>query len=247
VSRPLGRALSLSITLHALLAVAIAAILAVRAERVATQTPPPKLSLVYIARATTPQVGGGGGRAGESAPRPVEIPPHRQPVAVTVAPAELPTVEPLPTLAARVETNVATTLQTTGLSLSAPPGAGNLGRGNGLGGGKDDGAGPGSRGQTGGGPAIPGTDGVTFPEAIREVRPDYADDALRARVQGTVTLEVLVLANGTVGRVTVVKSLHPGLDQRAVAAARKWLFRPSLRNGQAVDVLVTMVLEFRLH
>ncbi len=247
MGRPLGRALSVSILLHGSLAVAIAGLLAVRAERVATQTPTPKLNLVYLARAVTPAVGGGGGRAGDSAPAPTEIPAHRPLTPVTVAPAQMPVVEPLPTLSAQVETTLAATLQASGVSLAAPPGPGNQGRGFGLGEGTDGGVGPGSRGETGGGPAIPGTGGVSQPRVVREWKPEYSGDALQARVQGVVTLEVLILADGTVGRATVIKPLHPGLDRKAIEAARKWLFTPSLRDGKPVDVLVTLVLEFRLH
>ena len=232
--------------IHAGLAVVIMAILAVRAERVASQTPPPKLNLVYMATATKTPAGGGGGQRGESAPVPTQIPRHRQPIAVTMAPPELPKTEPLPTLDARVETNAASVMQATGVSFTAPPGPGNRGDGRGLGEGKDDGVGPGSKGQTGGGPMVPGGD-VSDPKPIREWKPEYTPEAMQARIQGAVTLEVVVLANGTVGRVTVVKSLHPGLDQKAVEAAKKWLFQPSRRKGEPVDVIVTMILEFRLH
>ena len=232
--------------IHAGLAVVIMAILAVRAERVASQTPPPKLNLVYMASAAKTPSGGGGGQRGESAPVPTEIPRHRQPIAVTMAPPELPKTEPLPTLDVRVETNAASVMQATGVSLNAPPGPGNRGDGPGLGGGKDDGVGPGSKGGIGGGPKVPGGD-VSDPKLIREWKPEYTADALQARIQGAVTLEVVVLANGTVGRVTVVKSLHPGLDQKAIEAAKKWLFQPSRHKGEAVDVIVTLILEFRLH
>lgn len=232
--------------LHGALAVVIMAVLAIRAEQVASQTPPPKLNLVYMATTTTSPAGGGGGRRGESAPRPTEIPRHSQPVAVTVAPPELPKVEPLPTLSARFETNAASAMQATGVSLTAPPGPGNRGDGTGLGDGKGPGVDKGTGGETGGGPVVPGGD-VSSPSVIREAKPEYTPEALQARIQGSVTLEVVVLANGTVGRVTVVRSLHPGLDQKAVEAAKKWFFQPGRRKGAAVDVIVTLILEFRLH
>ena len=85
------------------------------------------------------------------------------------------------------------------------------------------------------------------PVLLRHVRPEYTNDALRARIQGSVVLEALVLANGTVGRVTVTKSLRPDLDQQAILAARQWLFQPGRQNGNPVDTIVTLILEFRLH
>ena len=90
--------------------------------------------------------------------------------------------------------------------------------------------------------------GVTPPVVIKEVRPNYTSDAMRAKIQGRVELEAVVLPNGTVGDVRVVRSLDAqfGLDQEAMFAARKWLFRPGLVGGKFVPTVVTLVLEFRL-
>lgn len=90
--------------------------------------------------------------------------------------------------------------------------------------------------------------GVTDPVLIKEVRPNYTSTGLRARVEGVVELEVIVLANGTVGDVRITKSLDKvfGLDEEAVLAAKKWLFRPGTVKGVAVPTLVTLILEFRV-
>ena len=89
--------------------------------------------------------------------------------------------------------------------------------------------------------------GVSDPALIKEVRPEYTPGALQAGVQGVVELEAIVLANGVIGDVRVTKSLDTqyGLDAQAIAAAKKWLFRPGRINGVAVPVLVTLILEFR--
>ena len=71
---------------------------------------------------------------------------------------------------------------------------------------------------------------------------------MRAKVQGTVLLECVVLPDGSVGNVQVSKSLDPnfGLDQEAIKAAKQWRFRPGTRQGQPVAVLVTIELTFTL-
>ena len=59
-----------------------------------------------------------------------------------------------------------------------------------------------------------------------------------------------MLPNGTVGDVRIMKSLDKqyGLDQEALAAAKKWLFRPGTdKDGKPIPVIVTIILEFRLH
>jgi protein TonB len=71
---------------------------------------------------------------------------------------------------------------------------------------------------------------------------------MRAKVQGTVWLECVVMPDGTVGRVQVVRSLDStfGLDQEAIKAAKQWRFRPGMRLGEPVAVLITIELAFTL-
>jgi protein TonB len=121
------------------------------------------------------------------------------------------------------------------------------GSGTGAGSGQGSGLGPGFGGGTGGGAFRPGN-GVQLPQPIKEVKPQYTADAMRAKVQGTVLLECVVLPTGEVGSVEVVRSLDStfGLDQEAIKAAKQWRFRPGTRFGEPVAVLVTIELTFTL-
>jgi len=135
-------------------------------------------------------------------------------------------------------------------SLSQGPGTGggaHGGRGPGDGPGDGPGLGPGKGGNEGGGPYRPGN-GVTPPRLVREVKPQYTTEAMSARIQGSVWLECIVRADGSVGAVRVLHSLDSrfGLDREAIAAARQWRFVPGTRSGAAVDVLVTIELLFTL-
>ena len=93
--------------------------------------------------------------------------------------------------------------------------------------------------------------GIENPVPLRNVQPKYTREAMQARVQGVVELEAVILPNGNVGTVRIVRSLDSklGLDDEAVAAARQWLFKPgTLKDtGRPVPVIVTIILEFRLH
>ena len=93
----------------------------------------------------------------------------------------------------------------------------------------------------------PDTD-IVSPRLLREVKPQYTAEAMRAKIQGTVGLEVVVLPDGTVGDIRITKSLDPlfGLDQQAVDAARQWRFAPGTRFGEPVPVLVGVELDFNL-
>jgi protein TonB len=87
-----------------------------------------------------------------------------------------------------------------------------------------------------------------MPRVVREVKPAYTADALRARLQGTVLVECIVSTAGEVTHVKVIRSLDPtlGLDQEAIKAARQWRFVPGTRLGEPVPVIVTIELTFSL-
>jgi TonB family protein len=89
-------------------------------------------------------------------------------------------------------------------------------------------------------------EGVKAPVIVKEVKPKYTDDAKTRRVQGSVEVEAVVKSDGTVGDVTVTKSLDPQLDEEAVKATKEWRFRPGTKDGKAVDVLVQIELRFTL-
>jgi periplasmic protein TonB len=91
-------------------------------------------------------------------------------------------------------------------------------------------------------------DGVMLPTPIKEVKPVYTAAAMDARIEGTVLLDVVVLADGKVGDVTVSRSLDMeyGLDTQAVEAAKQWLFKPGTKEGKPVAVLVSLEMRFTL-
>jgi TonB family protein len=104
---------------------------------------------------------------------------------------------------------------------------------------------PGPGGGTGGGPYRPGS-GITPPQLLREVRPDYTEDARRQGIEGDVVLEIVVRDDGSVGDVKILRGLGAGLDRRAVDAVRQWRFSPARRFGTPVDVMVEVAVEFKL-
>jgi len=96
-------------------------------------------------------------------------------------------------------------------------------------------------------PSRPGK-GVTNPVLVKEVHPSYTPEAMRAKIQGGVWLQVVVLADGKVGDVKVTKSLDTvyGLDEQAVKAAKQWTFKPGTKDKKPVPVQVDIEMTFRL-
>ncbi len=181
----------------------------------------------------------------EPVARPVEPPPP------PVAPAALPqVVAPVATVAADardragVATDASASMERDSQGSGSGGGAGS-GQGTGMGEGTGSGIGPGSGGGTGGGPYRPGS-GITPPGLLREIRPDYTEEARRRGIEGDVVLEIVVRADGSVGSVKVLQSLGGGLDQRATDAVRQWRFSPARRYGTPVDVVVEVAVEFKL-
>ena len=107
----------------------------------------------------------------------------------------------------------------------------------------DGGIGPGGDG-TGNGPYAPG---IIPPGCVYCPYPTYTDEARHGKVQGSVTLQVLVGADGRAQDVRMVKGIGFGLDERAAETVRGWRFTPA-RDGakHAVATWVTVEAVFRL-
>ncbi len=86
---------------------------------------------------------------------------------------------------------------------------------------------------------------IKAPVRIRDARPVYPPEALAARVTGVVIVEARVGPDGWVTNARVLRSI-PMLDQAALDAVMQWKFTPTLLNGQAVPVIMTMTVNFTL-
>jgi TonB family protein len=84
------------------------------------------------------------------------------------------------------------------------------------------------------------------PKLLSRVEPEYSEEARKARLNGSISLYVLVQKDGQPGEVRVVRSLGLGLDEKAVAAVSQWRFQPGMKDGQSVDVRATVEVNFRL-
>jgi TonB family protein len=193
-------------------------------------------------------------------PDPQRVTPPPPPVVQAVAkPVDPPPPSPRPAVTPQVVAPVVTAaadpsdragVPTEAAAESASQGSGSgggagTGQGTGLGEGSGAGIGPGSGGGTGGGPYRPGS-GITPPQLLREVKPEFTDEARRRGVEGDVVLEIVVRSDGSVGDVKVLQGLGAGLDRRAIDAVRQWGFSPAKRFGTPVDVLVEVAVEFKL-
>ena len=249
-----GNAFGVSMAVHVGLALATLFVI----SRVPEIMSPAKASLdamrdiVWLDQAG-PGGGGGGGNRRPGPARKAELPGKAK---VTVPAAKPPKIDrpeppkdmPQPTMTIPAVTAAAGITEMPGAlsGLPAAPSTGS-GTGTGAGSGTGSGLGPGSGGGTGGGVYRPGS-GIVSPAVITEVKPAYTAEAMRAKIQGTVWIEAVVMPDGSVGNVQITRSLDPtfGLDQEAIKAVKRWRFRPGTRSGQPVPVLVEIELTFTL-
>jgi periplasmic protein TonB len=79
-------------------------------------------------------------------------------------------------------------------------------------------------------------------EAIR-----YPEDAAANGIQGRVTISFVVSSDGSVQKVTVIRGIHPSLDEeaiRVVSSLPKW--KPGRQNGKEVPVIFSVPVNFKL-
>ena len=119
------------------------------------------------------------------------------------------------------------------------------GQGPGIGEGQGSGIGEGTGGGFGGGAYRMGS-GVTAPVVLRQVRPGFTEEALARKIQGEVIVEVLILKNGSVRPVRVLRGLSADLNQKAIEAASQWKFIPAKFRGQAVDLIAEIAIDFNI-
>ncbi len=80
---------------------------------------------------------------------------------------------------------------------------------------------------------------------IRQVRPVYPPLARQARIQGTVKLTAIISKTGTIQELQVLSG-HPLLIPAALSAVKQWRYRPTLLNGQPVEVVTQVDVNFTL-
>ncbi len=86
---------------------------------------------------------------------------------------------------------------------------------------------------------------LSSPVATLKVDPAYPLEMMKQNVSGTVILHAVILADGTVGTVRVLRSIDERLDQFASEAIAKWQFQPAMKNGSPVAVEATFWIPFR--
>lgn len=202
----------------------------------------------------------GGGGGGDRSPTPVskgKLPKlaNRQFVPPMVKPPDNPKLVMDPTLIMPPDANIPKVdspnlgdpLSKSGLASNGFGSGGGMGsgRGGGVGPGSGPGFGPGSGGGMGGGAYRIGG-GVSQPQLLYKVEPEYSEEARKAKFQGAVMLQIIVDEKGLPRDIKIIRPLGLGLDQKAIEAVEKWKFSPGKKDGKPVPVIAQVEVNFRL-
>jgi protein TonB len=82
------------------------------------------------------------------------------------------------------------------------------------------------------------------PVPVRTVAPEYPRDLKNQGVSGLVMVKCTIDEQGNVGETEVTKSSNEQFDKFAVAAIKKWKFKPARQDGNAITVQVTIPIKF---
>jgi periplasmic protein TonB len=89
------------------------------------------------------------------------------------------------------------------------------------------------------------SEGVLQAQLISRIEPRYPALAVQTRQSGTVVLHAIISRDGRINALEVVSG-SPFFVQAAIDAVRQWRYRPTLLNGEPVEVETTITVEFRL-
>jgi protein TonB len=82
---------------------------------------------------------------------------------------------------------------------------------------------------------------------IKQVKPIYPQLAKQARISGVVHLSAIISKDGTIQELKALPGAHPLLVPAAIEAVKQWVYKPTLLNGEPVEVVTTIDVNFTLN
>ena len=95
---------------------------------------------------------------------------------------------------------------------------------------------------------FPKDESISQPDCLQCPAPEFSDEAVKAKFQGTVVLGVRVDPDGTLSKIFVLRGLPCGLTDKAIESVRGWTFKPGAGpDGEPVSVEMPVELTFLLY
>jgi protein TonB len=84
------------------------------------------------------------------------------------------------------------------------------------------------------------------PEMVKQIQPDYPDEAVKNRLEGLVWVSLWIDESGKVAQAKVTKTDNEVFNQAAIDAGKQWIFKPAIAKGKPIAVWVTVPFRFTL-
>lgn len=91
-----------------------------------------------------------------------------------------------------------------------------------------------------------GKNGVSAPVPLNSVEAEFSDEARRANIEGVCLVSAIVDTHGNPVNLRIARAIGHGLDEKALEAVRKYHFKPAMKAGVPVPVMITIEVNFRL-
>jgi protein TonB len=89
--------------------------------------------------------------------------------------------------------------------------------------------------------------GVSAPVPLNHVEAEFSDEARREHIEGVCLVTLVVNTLGRPQNPRIVRAAGYGLDQKALEAMRKYHFKPAMKAGVPVPVMITVEVNFRFY
>ncbi len=87
---------------------------------------------------------------------------------------------------------------------------------------------------------------VEAAKLITSRHPEYPEEARVKGIEGTVVLDAVISVEGAPLSLKVISSPEPALSDAATKAVREWRYKPTLLNGEPIEVVTTITVRFEL-
>jgi len=88
--------------------------------------------------------------------------------------------------------------------------------------------------------------GVSAPVPLNFVEAEFSEEARRKHIEGVCLVSAIVDVHGMPQNLRIARALGYGLDEKALEAVRKYHFKPAMKAGVPVPVMITVEVNFRL-
>lgn len=87
-------------------------------------------------------------------------------------------------------------------------------------------------------------DGVTAPVPLNHVEAEFSGEAKSLHYSGKCLVSAIVDANGMPQNAWVIRPLDHGLSEQAIKAVNKYRFKPAMKDGEPIPVVITVKVNF---